>query len=88
MSDDRQRIYPPQNWQLPKENAKDWQKGRVGFPADDLIAFINEHKKDSGWINFDLKLGQEDKYYFELDTFVPDPSKAKGANKKEEDSPF
>ena len=88
MSEDRQKIYPPQNWQLPRDNAKDWEKARVGFPVEEFISFLKEHKKDSGWINFDLKLGKEEKYYFELDNFVPDPSKAKTANQKEEDSPF
>jgi hypothetical protein len=85
MSEEK-KIYPPANWQKPREGAKDWELGKVGFPVNEFIDFLNEHKKDTGWINFELKQNQEGGYYLQLDNFKPDPSKAK--NKKEEDTPF
>ncbi len=85
---EEQKIYPPANWLKPREGAQDWELGKVGFPVNDFIDFINEHKTDKGWINFELKQNKEGGYYLQLDNFKPDPSKAKGTNKKEEESPF
>jgi hypothetical protein len=49
--------------------------------VEEFTAFLEEHKKKDGWVNFEMKESQDGRYYFELDTWEP---KAK----QEDDAPF
>lgn len=53
----------------PHENAPDFIKGKLSFKVDEVIAFLKEHKSESGWVNCDLKKSREGKLYLTLNTF-------------------
>ena len=83
MSDNKDRVYAPaMNWSVPRDGAPDFIKAKVGIKVDEFVAFLEENKKESGWINFEMKESQDGRYYFELDTWEPKPQK------EEEDAPF
>jgi len=88
MSDNKDRVYAPaMNWAAPKPEAPDFIKAKVGIKVfeDDgeegeFLTMIKNNAK-RGWVNFEMKLSQDGRYYFELDTWEPKPQ-------VEEDAPF
>lgn len=58
----------------PHENAPDFIKLNFGAKVDELVAFLQEHKKADGWVNFDLKKSKGGKLYLQLDTYQKAPS--------------
>jgi hypothetical protein len=89
MSDNKDRVYAPgMNWKQPNESAPEFIKAKVGikvFEEDgkegEFIKFLKDNAKKDGWVNFEMKLSQDGRYYFELDTWEPKPQ-------VEEDAPF
>ena len=72
MSEQKERVYAPaMNWSQPHDSAPEFVKAKVGIKIDDFIPFLKENAKSSGWINFEMKLNPEGRYYFELDTWEP-----------------
>lgn len=63
------------------ENAPDFVLGSVSFKVDDVVAFLQQHKNEKGYVNVDFlrakpKEGEaKGKPYFKLNTFVPDKDK-------------
>jgi hypothetical protein len=58
-------------FKLPHQNAPDFVKGGISIKAEEAIAFINQHKDESGWLNLSLKESKGGKGYAELDTWKP-----------------
>lgn len=52
------------------EKAPDFVIGRLDIKIEDAIAFLQTNNRN-GWVNIDVKKGQEGKYYCELNTFEP-----------------
>jgi len=46
---------------------------KIGIKVDDFIKFLNDNKKDTGWINLELKESVKGAHYIELDTWQPTP---------------
>ena len=59
------------SFKLPKEDAKDFVKGHVAIKVDTFIAFLQAHKKATGWINIDLLKSKKGSLYFKLDDWEP-----------------
>ena len=57
-----------------QENAPDFVIGGVSIKVEEAINFLREMNKD-GWVNLNVKQSKAGKYYMELDTWTPDPSK-------------
>ena len=75
----------------PHENAPDFVKAKVSMKMADLIAFAKQHHND-GWLNAEIKESKGGKFYAELDSWKPDPSKQSApsapAGEFEDDIPF
>lgn len=56
-------------FERPREGAPEFVKGRISVQAEKFIPFIETHKDERGWLNFDLKQSKEGKLYLELNTF-------------------
>jgi len=83
MSDNKDRVYAPgMSWKQPNDAAPDFIKAKLGINVEEFVAFLEENKKEDGWVNFEMKESQDGRYYFELDTWVPKPKD------EEEDVPF
>jgi len=54
----------------PRNGAPEFVKGSLAIKVDELIAFLNQHKKADGWVNATLKESKGGKLYFELDTWT------------------
>ena len=79
-----EKVYPKgMRWQEPKESAPNFVKARVGINVEQFVEFLNQHVNENGWINFEMNEGREGGFYFVLDDFKPDPSKAKSKPVKE-----
>lgn len=66
-----------------RENAKDWQIGRLSIKIADAIPFLKMHDKE-GWVNLNINYSRGGNYYLELDTFVP---KSSGHNSNPQETP-
>ena len=55
----------------PHEKSPDFVKGGVAIKVDELIAFLQKHKKADGWVNADLLKSKQGKLYFKLNTWEP-----------------
>ena len=58
----------------PHERAPDYVKSKVSVNVDEFIEFLQEHKNDSGYVNFDLKEAQSGHWYMEVDDWQPNNS--------------
>lgn len=58
-------------WDDKHPNAPEFVVGKLSFKVADAIAFLQEHVKNSGYVNCDVKRGQNGKVYIELNTFMP-----------------
>lgn len=71
------------------EKAPDFVKGHIGLKVDELVSFLQKHKKTDGWVNVDLLKSKQGKLYFKLDTWQPDKSNEQEAPPlTDEDVPF
>ena len=61
-------------FKTPHENAPDWVKRKVSVNVDQFIEFLQEHKNDSGYVNFDLKEAKSTHWYMEVDDWQPNNS--------------
>jgi len=68
----------------PHENAPDFIKLNFSFKVDEFIAFLQEHKKEDGWVNADLKKSKEGKLYVQLNNYVKGQAQ-RNFQQKEED---
>ena len=68
----------------PKQGTPDFVTSRMSFYVDDFIAFLNEHKSESGYVNIDQLAGKEDKFNFVLNEFKPKSQ----SNELNSDLPF
>ena len=83
MSDNKDRVYATgMSWKQPNDAAPDFIKAKLGINVEEFTAFLEEHKKKDGWVNFEMKESQDGRYYFELDTWEPK------AKQEDEDVPF
>lgn len=53
----------------PNQNAPDYVKAKLSIKRDDLIAWLSE--KDGEWINADVKVSREGKWYCAVDNWKP-----------------
>lgn len=58
----------------PNDKAPDYVKRKVSVNVDEFIEFLQEHKNDSGYVNFDLKEAQSGHWYMEVDDWQPNNS--------------
>ena len=58
----------------PHENAPDFVKCKISIKRKDLGNWLREKSED--WINVDVKVSQEGKWYAEVDTWKPNPDAA------------
>ncbi len=65
------------------ENAPSYVKGRLGIKVADIIPFLQEHQKNNGWVNIDLKVSQNGKAYAQLNTWTPSKDKAPAETKED-----
>ena len=73
MSDNKERVYAPMAWKQPHDAAPEFVKAKVGINVDDFKKFLDDHRKEDGWVNLEMKEAPDGRYYFELDTWVPKP---------------
>lgn len=57
----------------PHEQAPDFIKCNLSFKVEEFIKSLEEHKKDDGWVNAQIKQSKGGKLYVALDTYVPKP---------------
>jgi len=56
----------------PHEKAPDFVKRKVSIKVDDFIQYLQEHKNESGYVNFDLNEAKSGHWYLKLDDWVPE----------------
>jgi len=59
---------------------------KIGIKVDDFVAFLNQNKKDTGWINLELKESVKGVQYIELDTWQPTQSATATATTNDNDN--
>lgn len=64
-----------------KEKAPSYVVGSLSFKVGPAVEFLQKYVKQTGYVNVDIKLSANGKYYCELNTWVPDKS-----NVQEEES--
>jgi hypothetical protein len=52
------------------DNAPDFIICKVGVRCNDFFEYMKANEKN-GWLNFEIKLSKNGKYYAELDTWEP-----------------
>ena len=63
----------------PHNNAPDFVKGKISIKLSDFAQYLRELKAsdpDIEWLNLDIKVSKQGKWYAMRDTWVPDASKA------------
>jgi len=53
----------------PHEKAPQFIKGKLSIKRDEFINWLQT--QDTEWVNFDVKEGQDGKYYVQVDTWKP-----------------
>lgn len=61
-------------FKAPHENAPDFVKGKMSIKKSELIEFLQADRSGSDWLNYDLKVSKDGKWYFQLDTYKKDNS--------------
>ena len=56
----------------PRENAPDFVKCKISIKRKELGNWLRG--KEGDWINLDVKVSQEGKWYAEVDNWKPDPN--------------
>ena len=68
-----------------KDEAPDFVIGNISIKKDELIAFMEEHASEDGWVNISVKKSKGGKIYSELDTWKPTKKKEV---EEDEEMPF
>ena len=55
----------------PRENAPDFVKGSLSV-NDKFVAFMKEHRNESGYVNLDLLESKKGVLYLKLNTWTPE----------------
>lgn len=53
----------------PHEKAASFVKAKVSFKVSDVIEALQELQNEKGYVNADLKQGDDGTYYLQLDTY-------------------
>ena len=64
-------------FERPNEKAPKWIRGKISAKVDKLVAFLQQHQNEKGWVNIDLKEAKTGTMYFELNTYRKGQSVAK-----------
>lgn len=99
MSNDNDVLVSGLFFNLPREGAPDFVKGRLGINVEELGTFLREQYKtiepnDKGqrWLNIDLLVSKAGKPYAKVNDFkpeaTPEPVPVPVAVAEEEDLPF
>jgi len=54
----------------PNEDAPDFVIANIGIKLSDFALFVKKHQ-DGSWMNIQVKVSRDGKYYAELDTWKP-----------------
>ena len=65
-------------FKTPHDNAPDFVKRKVSVNVDQFIEYLNEHKNESGYVNFDLLEAKSLHWYLKLDDWKPDSNYSGG----------
>lgn len=58
-------------FELPKENAPSFIKGRIEIDVEKFKQFLNDHQNEGGFVKIDLKESKGQKGYAVLNTWKP-----------------
>jgi len=58
------------------EKAPEYIIGQLSIKVEDAIAYLEEKKSESGYVNIDVKLSKGGTYYMELNTWKPTKDRA------------
>ena len=72
-----------------QENAPEFVVGSMSIKVDEAMAFLAQNES-KGWVNLNVKKSKGGKYYMELDTWEPKPTKKDDVFEEsdDEDVPF
>jgi len=72
-----------------QENAPEFVVGSMSIKVDEAMAFLAQNES-KGWVNLNVKKSKGGKYYMELDTWKPKPTKKDDVFEEsdDEDVPF
>ena len=72
-----------------QENAPEFVVGSMSIKVDEAMAFLAQNES-KGWVNLNVKKSKGGKYYMELDTWKPNPTKKDDVFEEsdDEDVPF
>ena len=70
-------------FKTPPDAAPDYVLRKVSVTVNEFIEFLQEHKNDAGYVNFDLKEAKSTHWYLQLNTHQADNS---GDNQQPTDS--
>jgi len=60
----------------PHENAPDFIKRKVNIKVDEFIEYLQKHKNDSGYVNFDMKEAKSGHWYLQIDDWQPNSNQS------------
>ena len=77
-------------FKTPHEKAPDFVKRKVSIKVVDFVQYLQEHRNESGYVNFDLNEAKSLHWYFKLDDWVPEqqnvvPAPEPAVNNSDED---
>ena len=61
-------------FKTPPDTAPDYVLRKVSVTVNEFIEFLQEHKNDAGYVNFDLKEAQSTHWYLQLNIHQADNS--------------
>ncbi len=72
------------------DEAPDFVIGNITIKKDELVAFMEEHANEDGWVRIAVKKSKRGKIYSELDTWKPTKRKEEAVTESEtdEEMPF
>jgi hypothetical protein len=59
------------HFDLPRENAPSFVKGRISVHVGDAIEFLTKHRNERGFVNIDVKESKGGSIYCELNDWKP-----------------
>ena len=83
MSEQKEKVFADGFVFKRREDAPDFVVGSLAIKVDEALTFIKANVKADGWVNLNINISRAGKPYVELDTFVPDSSKARVVSKFE-----
>ena len=58
-------------WRAPHQKAPDFIHGTLSFKVAEVVAFLEMHENDAGYVNVVMKESKKGTVYFELDLWQP-----------------